>query len=55
MKRYKHFLRWVELLALFSAVFIADVILHKLENVHAGGMKNAEGMEAASLSHSRPT
>ena len=38
MKRYKHFLRWVELLALFSAVFLADVILHKLENVHAGSL-----------------
>lgn len=35
MRRYHNFLEWVRLLALFSAVFLADVVLRLLEQVHA--------------------
>src|ERR1019366_7534126 len=32
MDKYKRFLEWVRLLALFSAVFIAELIIKTLEN-----------------------
>lgn len=38
MQRYQHFVDWVRLLALFTAVFVADLFLRQLEHYHVSSM-----------------